>query len=422
MAFEADYVYSQGRDEKDVVDNINLAFNPATGVNYPVTDRARLPYPDWGVVSMNTHLGRSAYHGLQTGFTKRFSHRWQASATYTLSGLWNADTKPFSGLTQVTFDTAPDLGGEWGLSADDQRHRAVFNGIWQVGHGFQVSGLHLPRRRHPAGHHLRRRPAQHRRAAGGRRPPAPGRHDRRRATRLIAPAQNRTDLRVQQRIPLHGRASIDAIAEVFNVFNRPNFDDRHRGKQRAVPAERDGPDPHDAVRVPVDLLSAFSDCTSQQLGLGRFSLQSLPLPAIPKRISSDSQELHRVAAEDRFLVGVAEERRVQDQIDVDRPVEGDVGPIHDLADAHFRDQMAQPLFGEDHRVDEELPLEIFARVFLVGAIGVRPHVAGHIRPSEIGRQIAAGMRAADSQSGETVERSVENQTREESTSSRAGCR
>ena len=40
---------------------------------------------------------------------------------------------------------------------------------------------------------------------------------------LIAPAQNRTDLRLQQRIPLHGRASIDAIADVFNVFNRPNF-------------------------------------------------------------------------------------------------------------------------------------------------------------------------------------------------------
>ena len=40
---------------------------------------------------------------------------------------------------------------------------------------------------------------------------------------LIAPAQNRTDLRLQQRIPLHGRASIDAIAEVFNIFNRANF-------------------------------------------------------------------------------------------------------------------------------------------------------------------------------------------------------
>ena len=43
MAVEVDYVYSKGSDEKDVVDNINLAFNPATGANYPVTDRARLP-------------------------------------------------------------------------------------------------------------------------------------------------------------------------------------------------------------------------------------------------------------------------------------------------------------------------------------------------------------------------------------------
>jgi len=222
MSFEADYVYSQGRDEKDVVDNINLAFNAATGANYPVTDRARLPYPDWGVVSMNTHLGRSAYHGLQTGFTKRFSHRWQASATYTLSGLWNADTKPFSGLSQVTFDTAPDLGGEWGLSADDQRHRAVFNGIWQVGHGFQVSGLHYL----GAGLRLASTYGGDLRNTGA--PPAGGGRLRPDGTivarnSLLAPAQNRTDLRAQQRIPLHGRASIDAIAEVFNVFNRPNF-------------------------------------------------------------------------------------------------------------------------------------------------------------------------------------------------------
>ena len=38
MSFEVDYVYSKGRDEKDVVDNINLTFNPATGANYPVVE------------------------------------------------------------------------------------------------------------------------------------------------------------------------------------------------------------------------------------------------------------------------------------------------------------------------------------------------------------------------------------------------
>jgi hypothetical protein len=220
MAVEADYVYSQGRNEKDVVDNINLLFDPVTGANLDFRVPANRPFPQWGVLSMNAHLGRSAYHGLQSGFTKRFSDHWQASATYTLSGLWNADTKPFSGLTQVTFPTAPDLGGEWSLSADDQRHRAVFNGIWQVGHGFQVSGLHYLgagiRLANNYGGDLRNTGA----TFSGRLRPDGTIVPR---NSLIAPAQNRTDLRLQQRIPLHARASIDGIAEVFNIFNRPNW-------------------------------------------------------------------------------------------------------------------------------------------------------------------------------------------------------
>ena len=220
IAVQADYLYSKGTHEKDVVDNINLLFNPATGANLNFNVRANRPYPDWGVVSMNGHLGRSAYHALQTGFTKRFNGRWQASATYTLSGLWNADTKPFSGLTQVDFPTVPDLGGEWSFSADDQRHRAVFNGIWQVGHGFQLSGLHYLgagiRQANNYGGDLRNTGGvfSGRLRADGTIVPR---------NSIIAPAQNRTDLRLQQRIPLHGRAAIDGIAEVFNLFNRPNF-------------------------------------------------------------------------------------------------------------------------------------------------------------------------------------------------------
>ena len=40
---------------------------------------------------------------------------------------------------------------------------------------------------------------------------------------FLQPMENRMDLRVQQRIPLGGRAGIDLIAEVFNVFNANNF-------------------------------------------------------------------------------------------------------------------------------------------------------------------------------------------------------
>ena len=219
-AVTADYVYSKGSHEKDVVENINLLFDPNTGVNLPFANRNNRPFPDWGVVSMNSHLARSAYHALQTGFTRRFSNRWQANATYTLSGLWNADTKPFSGLQQVTFATAPDLGGEWGLSADDVRHRAVFNGIWQVGHGFQLSGLHFfaagIRQNNTYGGDLRNTGVV---STARLRPDGTivPRND------ILAPPQNRTDLRLQQRIKLHGRAAIDGIAEVFDVFNRPNW-------------------------------------------------------------------------------------------------------------------------------------------------------------------------------------------------------
>jgi hypothetical protein len=220
MALEADYVYSKGTHEKDVVDNINLLFNPLTGANLPFAIRSNRPFPDWGVVSMNAHLARSAYHGLHTGLTKRFSNHWQASATYTLSGLWNADTKPFSGLQQVAFETAPDLGGEWSLSADDQRHRAVFNGIWQVGRGFQVSGLHYLgagiRQGNLYGGDLRNTGG----VFSGRLRPDGTIVPR---NSVIAPAQNRTDVRLQEKIRLHTNASFDLIADVFNLFNRPNY-------------------------------------------------------------------------------------------------------------------------------------------------------------------------------------------------------
>jgi hypothetical protein len=220
MAIEADYVYAQGRFEKDVLDNINLLFDPVTGANLDFNVRANRPYPNWGVISMNTHTGRSAYHGLITGLTKRFSDRWQASATYTLSGFWSADARPFSGLHEVPFPTAPDLGGEWGFSEEDQRHRAVFSAIWQVGRGFQVSGMHYLgagiREPHNYGGDFRNTGA----AFSGRRRPdgaiVP-------LNDIIAPPQNRTDLRVQQRIALPGRVSIDGIVEAFNIFNRPNW-------------------------------------------------------------------------------------------------------------------------------------------------------------------------------------------------------
>ena len=120
----------------------------------------------------------------------------------------------------VPFPTAPDLGGEWGLSEDDQRHRAVASGIWEVGHGFQVSGLHyLGTGNRDAGNYggdLRNTGS----TFSGRLRPN-GTIVPRNA--IISPPMNRTDLRAQQRIPMPGRMSMDGIVEVFNLFSRPNW-------------------------------------------------------------------------------------------------------------------------------------------------------------------------------------------------------
>ena len=219
-ALASDFVWFKGDHEKDVVDNINLKFDPATGNPLPWANRANRPFPDWGIVSMNGHLGRSQYRGLQSSLTKRFGHNWQGSVNYTLSWLYNADTKPFSGLTQTTFPTNPAFGGEWGLSADDQRHRLVLNGIWQVYKGFQLSGLHY------LGAGIRDQ------ITYGADPYGVNANFSQRVrpdfsiiprNAFIAPAQNRTDLRLQQKINIGSRRSFDVLADVFNVFNRPNW-------------------------------------------------------------------------------------------------------------------------------------------------------------------------------------------------------
>jgi hypothetical protein len=214
MSIQADYAYTASRGEA-YVRNANLGYNPATGVNYRFTDISHLPFPNWGLVPMYFGDGYSNYHGLQTAFTKRFSSRWQASVTYTLSGLWDAVGSP-----DVGFKVAPDLGGEYGLAVTDQRHRAVFNGIWQIGHGLQVSGLYF------FGSGLRYATSY----GADLRNVGTGGSARLRPDGTIVPRNDfvglpihRVDARLQRRFSIHGRLGVDGLVEVFNLFNHANY-------------------------------------------------------------------------------------------------------------------------------------------------------------------------------------------------------
>src|SRR5438105_1490465 len=228
MALEADYVQTNSRHEHVFQDNVNISFDPATGNPYPYSDVAHRPYPLLGVIGMTPQTGSSDYRGLQTVFRKRMSNHWQGSITYTLAGLWTKDPQPLSGtdFKEVTFTVAPDIAGERTLGATDQRHRAVFNGIWQVGHGFQMSGIYF------YGSGLRSQIVCGCDARGLQ----IGSIDRLRLNdpqgpngsiiprdSFVGTPLHRVELRLLQRIPLHGKAALDGSLEVFNVFNRANI-------------------------------------------------------------------------------------------------------------------------------------------------------------------------------------------------------
>jgi hypothetical protein len=220
MAIEADYVNTKSRDEKSIQDNVNVTFNPDTGVAYPYSNAARRAFPLYGVVGMFPMTGRADYHGLQTSFTKRMSHRWQGSLTYTLSGLWDRDPPPLSGFNEVPFPVTIDAGGERSFAETDQRHRLVFNGIWQVGYGLQVSGIYF------YGSGQRTQATCNCDARGLQITSV----DRLRQDGTIIPREafvfdpiHRVDLRLQERVPLQSHATIGGYVEVFNVFNRANY-------------------------------------------------------------------------------------------------------------------------------------------------------------------------------------------------------
>jgi hypothetical protein len=236
VAVEADWVYTANRDIL-VARNINLSFDPATGANYPFTDISRRPYPEFGNLSVNRPDQDNTYHALQLGLTKRMSGRWQAAATYSVGAQWNLDQLPLNpGCTHPVTSTsaggftcdvpialAPDIAeNDWYLSPD-QRQRATFNGIWDAGYGFQLSGLYIYG---DEGWETPQAGVDVRGKVGLDDANARLRADGTLVERssLDRKSMHRVDLRVQRRFRFGGRTSIDGIAEIFNLFNRGNFE------------------------------------------------------------------------------------------------------------------------------------------------------------------------------------------------------
>jgi hypothetical protein len=219
LSFQADYTWNASRREQ-YNQNTNLTFDPATGANLPFSVFANRAWPDLGITLQDRAEGKSNYHALETAFNKRFSRRWQASVTYTLSNFDDYIPPPLSGSTLVTFPVPPDLGDSWYPAIGDQRHRAVFNTVWDLPANFQVSGLYFygsgqtfatsygADLRNSGNMSLNMRPDGSVVPRGG---------------QLYGDPIHRVDLRVLRRFQIQGRAVIEGSFEVFNLFNHANY-------------------------------------------------------------------------------------------------------------------------------------------------------------------------------------------------------
>jgi hypothetical protein len=168
--------------------------------------------------------------------------RWQATATYTIASFKDAAPTPdqwylgdngVAARRPVGFPLAADMGGDYGYAGSylaggfgqsgDQRHRAVVNGLWEIGAGVQLSGIYF----FGSGERFGTTTGVDRRnqGIGGAAPQL-----RLRADGTILPrngirgsAIHRVDMRAQKRLRIAGRLTIDGIFEVFNLFNHENY-------------------------------------------------------------------------------------------------------------------------------------------------------------------------------------------------------
>ena len=118
------------------------------------------------------------------------------------------------------FALAKDLGGEYGYAAGDQRHRANVNGVYDIGYGFQASGIYF----YGSGERFAVTDGTDRRSEGG------SGENRLRADGSIVPRNSltgrplhRVDVRLQKSFPLVGKVKVDGMIEAYNLFNHQNY-------------------------------------------------------------------------------------------------------------------------------------------------------------------------------------------------------
>jgi hypothetical protein len=236
LSFSGNFVSVSGKHQLGSIDYNPIV--PSLGPGRRPNDIDGRPGTSASVLQY-TSFGETWYKGLTLSLSKPLRHRYEFLAAYTLSDAEDTSTDFQSaflpednGLGRHPADREGlpigfDPSRERGPSSQDQRHRFVLSGVYQLPFEMQLSGVVTAASGRPftplAGADLNGD------GDGGAFPPDrarrnpldPGSSVRRHSETL--PKQIIVDARFTKRCRLRDRVVVDAVIEAFNLFDRVNF-------------------------------------------------------------------------------------------------------------------------------------------------------------------------------------------------------
>lgn len=213
--FQADVVHQEGRNIQ-MSRSINFFENPALHV--PINPLvAGRPFPQFVNITRYESTGHSQYDGLQLGFTGRRGPdgRFDFQAGYTLAWTKGSTDANRFGAVNNPFN----LEDEYSYTVADQRHRILVNATtylpWDVNASVIVFAgsprpINITSNLDPFG------------TGAGRWLDATGRVLPKNGARSLY-WDRKVDVRLTKNVRMAGRATVQGMLDVFNIFNTANY-------------------------------------------------------------------------------------------------------------------------------------------------------------------------------------------------------
>jgi Carboxypeptidase regulatory-like domain/TonB dependent receptor len=139
---ETEYTHVLGLHE-----NKTMNIDQKTVVNGVCCTRPLDPYfanstqPELASVRDEQSIGRSHYDGVNFTFRQRMTHHFSIDANYTLAWSYSYDSGGTSFRNYPRLESNPFASYEWGPNPNDERHHVTISGIIDLPKGFQLAPI-----------------------------------------------------------------------------------------------------------------------------------------------------------------------------------------------------------------------------------------------------------------------------------------